>query len=276
MVERFQRERYADAATARRYLEQCEWDLERAMERYMPPVPESEVSDRTLATSSFKEAYGNTEAPEGPMDLGAVLSDHIQAYCTKLAIPWKQEGLPFLKKLQREAMRNMDDPIDGMMQRMWTSALQLRGKEFCFILNDALRGDNAELADSMAGLADSRTGTVASSSRVGSSGSRRTLRHLSLLPSRTASSPARRWQARSAGWCASTPCASARTSIWSARPTWRGRRSTCSLRESVVAAALRLVCTCPCLLEWCVPMRCFAKVLCGWLSLLADIRRSSC
>jgi hypothetical protein len=153
MVERFQRERYADAATARRYLEQCEWDLERAMERYMPPVPESEVSDRTLATSSFKEAYGNTEAPEGPMDLGAVLSDHIQAYCTKLTIPWKQEGLPFLKKLQREAMRNMDDPIDEMMQRMWTSALRLRGKEFCFILNDALRGDNEELADSMAGLA---------------------------------------------------------------------------------------------------------------------------
>ena len=153
MVERFQRERYADAATARRYLEQCEWDVERAMERYMPPVPASEVSDRTLATSSFKEAYSSTEAPEGPMDLGIVLSDHIQAYCAKLTIPWKQEGLPFLKKLQRENMRDMDDPIDDIMQRMWTSALRLRGKEFCFILNDALRGDNAELADSMAGLA---------------------------------------------------------------------------------------------------------------------------
>jgi len=153
MVERFQRERYADAATARRYLEQCEWDLERAMEMYMPPVPASEVSDRTLATSSFKEAYSNTEAPQGPMDLGSVLSDHLHAYCTKLNIPWKQEGLPFLQQLQREAMRNMDDPIDEMMQRMWTSALRLRGKEFCFILNDALRGDNAELADSMAGLA---------------------------------------------------------------------------------------------------------------------------
>ena len=87
------------------------------------------------------------------MDLGSVLSDHIKAYCTKLTIPWKQEGLPFLQQLQREAMHNMDDPIDEMMQRMWTSALQLRGKEFCFILNDALRGDNEELADSMAGLA---------------------------------------------------------------------------------------------------------------------------
>lgn len=44
----------------------------------------------------------------------------------------------------------MDDPIDEMMQRMWTSALQLRGTEFCSILNYALRGDTPELAESMA------------------------------------------------------------------------------------------------------------------------------
>ena len=43
-------------------------------------------------------------------------------------------------------MRNMGDPINEMMQRMWTSALQLRGREFCFILNHAVRADKAELA----------------------------------------------------------------------------------------------------------------------------------
>ena len=47
----------------------------------------------------------------------------------------------------------MSDPINEMMQRMWTSALQLRGREFCFILNHAVRADKAELADAMAGLA---------------------------------------------------------------------------------------------------------------------------
>jgi hypothetical protein len=55
--------------------------------------------------------------------------------------------------IRREALRNMGDPINEMMQRMWTSALQLRGREFCFILNHAVRADKAELADSMAALA---------------------------------------------------------------------------------------------------------------------------
>jgi hypothetical protein len=35
---------------------------------------------------------------------------------------------------------------------MWTSALQLRGREFCFILNWAVREDAPELADPSAGL----------------------------------------------------------------------------------------------------------------------------
>ena len=35
---------------------------------------------------------------------------------------------------------------------MWTSFLQLRGREFCFVLNDTVRDDDDELADPMAGL----------------------------------------------------------------------------------------------------------------------------
>ena len=47
----------------------------------------------------------------------------------------------------------MDDPIDDMMQRMWTSPLQLRSREFCFILNYAVRSDKEEIADPVARLA---------------------------------------------------------------------------------------------------------------------------
>ena len=42
--------------------------------------------------------------------------------------------------------------IPQAAQRMWTSALRLRGREFCFILNAAVRSDDDELADSTAGL----------------------------------------------------------------------------------------------------------------------------
>ena len=45
------------------------------------------------------------------MDLGAALTDLIRAYCREEGIAWKDEGAPFVKQLQREAMLNMDDPI---------------------------------------------------------------------------------------------------------------------------------------------------------------------
>ena len=86
------------------------------------------------------------------MDLGGALQDLIRQYCTQEGIDWAAEGKPFLKRLQAEAMRNMDDPIAEMLQRMWTSTLTLRGKEFCFILNHTLRGDEPPLADPTATL----------------------------------------------------------------------------------------------------------------------------
>ena len=45
----------------------------------------------------------------------------------------------FFEQLQEEAMSNSADPIAVVAQRMWTSALRLRGREFCFILNDTVR-----------------------------------------------------------------------------------------------------------------------------------------
>ena len=124
LVAQFMAERYADDATARRHLEQEAWELEPAMASYMPPVPDSPVAGRSLATSNFKTAYIEASVPEGPMDLGVLLGDLIRAYCQQEGIDWKAEGQPFLKELQAEAMRNMDDPIDEMMQRMCGHALR--------------------------------------------------------------------------------------------------------------------------------------------------------
>ena len=104
------------------------------------PIPLSPVFGRTLGSSSFKASYSDVTAPEGPMDLGVALGDLLKGYCRKHSIKskWKEEDQPFLKLLQQEALQNMDDPIAEMTQRMWTSFLPLQGKEFCFILNDAV------------------------------------------------------------------------------------------------------------------------------------------
>jgi hypothetical protein len=152
-VAEFMRQRYTDEATARDQLQQTGWDLRRALASYMPPVPDSPVAGRTFAGSHFKAAYKQVSVPEGPMDLGMKLGDLIRAYCRQEAIEWEAEGEPFLKKLQREAMHNMDDPIEQMLQRMWTSTLTLRNREFCSILNCIARADEQALATALAGLA---------------------------------------------------------------------------------------------------------------------------
>ena len=64
LVAQFMAERYADDATARRHLEQARWELEPAMASYMPPEPDSPVAGRSLATSSFKAAYGKATPPK--------------------------------------------------------------------------------------------------------------------------------------------------------------------------------------------------------------------
>ena len=60
-----QEERFADEETARRCLAQVDWQLEPAMALYMPPVPDSPVSGRELASSHFKAAYDKATPPKG-------------------------------------------------------------------------------------------------------------------------------------------------------------------------------------------------------------------
>ena len=56
------------------------------------------------------------------MDLGMMLGKLIEGYCEQEGIDWKSDGEPFLQNLQSEAMRNMDDPIAEMIQRMCAHA----------------------------------------------------------------------------------------------------------------------------------------------------------
>ena len=89
MVAQLTAERFVDEATARRHLEQAGWDLQAAMESCIPPVPDSPVKGRTLATSNFKAAYGAAAAPQGQMDMGFLLGELIKAYCEQEGIAWR-------------------------------------------------------------------------------------------------------------------------------------------------------------------------------------------
>jgi hypothetical protein len=75
-------------------------------------------------------------------------------YCRKHDIPWKEEGYPFLKQLQQEATEgeNAQVEIPVAAQLVWTSAKVLRHREFCFILNEAVRDDERSTADATAGI----------------------------------------------------------------------------------------------------------------------------
>lgn len=146
MVDTFMQERFADEATARRCLEQTGWKLAKAVQLYMPPVPESPMAGRSFAKSNFKVEYVKATVPKAQMQFGNSLGKLLEGYCRKHGMPFEEdEGEHFLDSLVAEAMTSPGDPIAVMAQRMWTSTLRLRGKEFCYIINDAAR-DDKELA----------------------------------------------------------------------------------------------------------------------------------
>ena len=73
-------------------------------------VPVLPLARRTLATSNFRAAYGSAEVP-GVLEVGMILSELIRGYCRKENIPWKEEGQPFFKRLQAEAMANAQELV---------------------------------------------------------------------------------------------------------------------------------------------------------------------
>ena len=81
LIEEFCQARFADEATTCQHLEAAGWNLEDIMGSYMPPIPDSPVAGRAVRVSNFKASHDEASAPEGPMDLGALLGKLIKGYC---------------------------------------------------------------------------------------------------------------------------------------------------------------------------------------------------
>ena len=86
-----------------------------------------------------------------------LLAPLVRAFCENEAIDWAGCGESFLRQLTVEADGLMDDPnkLDsGFYRSVWTSASRVAGrKEFCGILNWAVRHDEPQLADALATVA---------------------------------------------------------------------------------------------------------------------------
>ena len=90
----------------------------------------------------------------GPLQL---LDPLVRAFCDREAIDWARYGEPFLLQLTVEAQELMDDRFkldSGFFRSVWTSARRVAGrKEFCGILNWAVRNDEPQLANALATVA---------------------------------------------------------------------------------------------------------------------------
>ena len=106
---------------------------------------------RTLQSSNFKRYYDATAAPtDGPV-VWRSMEQLLRAYCAAERIGW-DEGSAFLARLRQEAERSHDEQVAERVQRMWTSALQLSGRELCSVLNYAARADTPQFAEPLAVL----------------------------------------------------------------------------------------------------------------------------
>jgi hypothetical protein len=115
------------------------------------------LSQRTFASSNFKRVYDQTPLPTGPIQLGGAITELLRQYCEAEALEWSSVGQQFLGALQAEAMQESSelasaDLIPVAAQRMWTSALTLAGREFCFIMNYAGRQDTPQFVEPLAVL----------------------------------------------------------------------------------------------------------------------------
>jgi hypothetical protein len=156
-----------DAATAHRFLRQVGGDLARAVDAFflapqpqlpegeppepepepqpllaLPPIPPSPVAGSTFRRTKFHGVYPKAKAPADLFKLGGKLGMVIKGYCEAHGIPYDDdEGEAYVDQLRAEM--GAGDSMAQAVQRMWTSFRQLRGREFCFILNEVVRNDTA-------------------------------------------------------------------------------------------------------------------------------------
>jgi len=81
----------------------------------------------------------------------------IEAHCHRNKVE-SSVGMEGFKQLQKEAfdpktVHELLEEVPGACQRLWTSAVQINGKEFCSILNEAIRVDDSECMAAVATLA---------------------------------------------------------------------------------------------------------------------------
>jgi hypothetical protein len=119
-----------------------------SVESGIPPL--SMRSAYTLASSNFKRYYDGANVPTDS-NMWRFLEQLLRVYCVAERISWEGEGVVFLQRLVEEA-RQSDDQVAERVQRMWSSALQLCGRELCSVLNYAARVDTPEFAEPLAVL----------------------------------------------------------------------------------------------------------------------------
>ena len=109
----------------------------------LPPIPPSPVSGYTFRGTKFRGVYRKAKAPADLMKLGGKLTTVVRGYCEAHDIPYDDdEGEAYFDELRAD-MVGAGDSMAHAVQRMWTSFRQLRGREFCFILNEVVRNDTA-------------------------------------------------------------------------------------------------------------------------------------
>ncbi len=146
-----------------------------------PPISTAAVVERTFASSNFKLIYERTEAPQfqdqvltathrllhspphAHPQLFLPLRLLLVAYCTSRGTA-EAVALSFFQDIQRESFKHHDELLDKdkmevAATRIWTSAQTLQcvpgssGTEFCSLLNEVLRGDDAVSASELGGSA---------------------------------------------------------------------------------------------------------------------------
>lgn len=103
----------------------------------------------SFSTALFKTRYENVETPKQQYQVMAAVHQLISRYCEETGIP-KSEGDKFFEELQAEAFSNKHEllkEVPSACLRLWTSAKQLRQREFCSILNEMIRADNKYVMD---------------------------------------------------------------------------------------------------------------------------------
>lgn len=130
-------------------------DEDHALECAHPVVKHAAVDYPAVSfqQSLYNRAYSHARAPATTPQLFRAVRELVKAHCEKHDIPLER-GEDFHDELMSDVfgalegvdgVEELQNHIDFVMQRLWTSAIQMNGvppvqrREFCSLLNEALR-----------------------------------------------------------------------------------------------------------------------------------------